>query len=61
MGLVGVARIGCDHRQVCSGPRPSGVIRPARDGVDPGDELPEAQDPLQRLRAIAHRRMTAAA
>jgi hypothetical protein len=61
MGLVGVARIGCDDRQVSSGRGPSSVIRPTRDGVDPGDELPEAQDPLQRLRAIAHRRMTAAA
>ena len=61
MGLVGVARIGRDDRQVSCGRGPSSVVRLARDGVDPGDELPEAQDPLQRLRAIAHRCMTAAA
>jgi hypothetical protein len=61
MGLVGVARIGCEDREVSSGRGPSSVIKLARDGVDPGDELPEAQDPLERLRAIAHRRMTAAA
>ena len=61
MGLVGVARIGREGRQVSCGRGPSGVVRLAGDGVDPGDELPEAQDPLQRLRAIARRRMTAAA
>jgi len=61
MGLVGVARIGRDDRQISRGRDPPSVVRLARDGVDPGDESPEAQDPLQRLRTVAHRRMTAAA